>query len=371
MKRPHPFIFIGLLLITATFTPAIAQKSGRDRVLKIDAVELIDRDKEIEGKVEFQQQHGRYLYLFANAENLTVFKANPAKYEIQLGGACGRMGPLSGEGSPKIFAVHDGRLYIFASEQCKRSFVAAPEKLLELDDEPPATTDESLKRGRALLDRAVDGVGGAAKLDALVSYREGRSRQTESGGKPYTVTDTVALHLPDGVYTENCWNDQCWGYVVMGSDGWTTDEGGGEALVPEQRIAVLRSAGRHPLALLRNRDRPGLVVVSDGSERTIDVAGEGSIDLDLLTLHSEGTTTTLGIDAEGRVRLLSYRGRGLTLGIGQIERIYSGFHDVGDLNLAGRVDVVFEGKPAPNDSGAFAVQTINDPADRARFERTP
>jgi YHS domain-containing protein len=122
-ESPVTRLLLTVLALVLFTSPALAQKSGRERVLKIDAVELIDHQREVEGTTEFQHRHGRYLYLFANAANAATFKADPAKYEIQLGGACGRMGALSGEGSPKLFAVHDGRLYIFASEQCKRSFL--------------------------------------------------------------------------------------------------------------------------------------------------------------------------------------------------------------------------------------------------------
>lgn len=351
--------------------PAIAQQTGRDRVFKIDAVELIDHQREVEGKVEFQQQQGRYNYLFASEANLKTFQANSAKYEIQLGGACARMGPLSGEGSPKLFAVHEGRLYIFASAQCRQSFLAAPEKLLDQDDAPPATTDESAKRGRSLLDRAVKGIGGAAKIDAITTYREGLSRETESGGTKYVVTNTLTLRMPDGVCSFNCWNEDCWGNLATNDDAWTTSSRGSESMVEAQRTALLRSAGRHPLLLLRHRDKSGTILTSDGGKRSVDVTGEGPIEIELFTLHRDGATTTLGIDAQNQLRLMSYRGRGPTLGIGTLEFIYSGFHEVGGLTLPGRVEVVFEGKPSVNESGAFVIQRVNDESDLTVFQRKP
>ena len=72
-----------LLLIVAVIpllptAPAPAQHTGRDRVLKPDAVELIDRQKEIEGKVDFQHHHRQYTYLFCSTANRDTFKANPA-----------------------------------------------------------------------------------------------------------------------------------------------------------------------------------------------------------------------------------------------------------------------------------------------------
>lgn len=369
LELPVKRLLLNILACVLFTSPALAQKSGRDRVLKIDAVELIDNQKEIEGKTEFQHQFGRYNYLFANAANLETFKANPAKYEIQQGGACGRMGPLSGEGSPKIFAVHDGRLYIFASEQCKRSFLKDPSKVLETEDEPLVTSEQSRAHGRDLIERAMKAIGGAAKLDAIVSYREKRSRETESGGTKYIVTDTTTLLLPDGVANASCWNEQCWGNVVTATDAWSTSSDGAESMVGAQRIALLRSAGRHPLMLLRNRNAADAVVASIGNTRSVNVPGEGMIDVELVFIHRAGATTTLGIDADGHVRWMSYRGRGPTLGIGTLEFIYSAFHDVGGLTLPGRVDVIFDGTPSPEDSGSFAEQSINEASHRAAFQR--
>jgi hypothetical protein len=43
-------------------------------------------------------------------------EAEPERFAVQMGGGCGRMGPLSGSCSPERFAVHDGRIDIFASD---------------------------------------------------------------------------------------------------------------------------------------------------------------------------------------------------------------------------------------------------------------
>lgn len=101
------------------------EKGPRD-TLEVDAVELVRTGADVPGLSEHSVVHGAYTYRFRNAENKATFAADPARYEIQLGGACARMGPLSGAGSPKLHAVHDGRIYIFASGACRQAFTKDP-----------------------------------------------------------------------------------------------------------------------------------------------------------------------------------------------------------------------------------------------------
>jgi YHS domain-containing protein len=359
---------IVLLLALAVTGRAFAQQPQRERVFRADAVALIDQGKEIEGSVDFQQSHGRYLYLFSTAENRDKFKADPAKYEIQCGGACARMGPLSGEGSTKIFAVHDGRLYLFASEQCKRTFIASPEKFIERDDPKPEVSDESQRRARVLLDHVRAHSGMLSKSREIKTLRERLTRAEESGGTVHSVTDTVTILLPDGVRHDTCWGSDCWSSVVRGSEGWSIDSKGAQPLEDSQRKALMREAGRHPLMLIAQRDKPGFVV-SQGERRMLQIKGEGEVEIATAVIYWDGAVTTIGVDAPGRVRLVAYCGRGPDLTIGDIEKIYSQFHNVEGRELRGRVEVTFNGKPVPSLSGVYSDQVANSPVDLAVFEK--
>jgi YHS domain-containing protein len=75
----------------------------------------------------------RFEYLFSSSETKATFEKAPAKYEIQMNGLCARMGKATG-GSPADFLVHDGKIYIFGSDECHRRFAADPAKYLP----PPA-----------------------------------------------------------------------------------------------------------------------------------------------------------------------------------------------------------------------------------------
>jgi hypothetical protein len=205
----------------------------------------------------------------------------------------------------------------------------------------------------------------------LKTVRERLVRTEESGGEQYIVTSTVTLHLPDGVRDELCWNEACWSNTVTGERGWSADSAGSQAMIEVERRALLREAGRHPWFLAAQRDKAGFIASSTGERRVVAAGGEPAQDCSIVRVHWDGTGTMLAVDDAGRVRMLSYRGRGPDATIGTIERVYSRFHDVGGYELPGHVEVLFNGKPALKQCGDYAEQAVNDAADRAAFEPPP
>ena len=151
--------------VVLLFQCAVAVAGEPAQTLKVDAVELV-RGREIQGLDSLYLDHNRYRYRFSTEAHRDEFKRNPGRYEIQMGGSCARMGPLSGEGRTDLFGVHDGRIYIFASEACRTTFLANPDNLLEKPDAVAAGGRDADRRGRALLDQAIDAIGGASKIEA-------------------------------------------------------------------------------------------------------------------------------------------------------------------------------------------------------------
>src|SRR6185369_13508070 len=126
---------------------ASAQSSSPEIPLEgLDPVMLV-QGKEVQGDMKFKVTRGRFEYLFANAENKAAFEKDPARYEIQLDGACARMGAPT-TGNPDLYTVHNGHIYIFGSEECQTLFKSAPEKYLEVPTTSAAPTAEMLKRGQ-------------------------------------------------------------------------------------------------------------------------------------------------------------------------------------------------------------------------------
>ena len=100
---------------------------------------LLAGGKEVEGNASISLDREGYRYAFATEENRKRFEADPEHYAIQFKGACAFMalgGAPPGSGDPDRFVVHNGSIYIFATENCRASFVASPERYLK----PQATT---------------------------------------------------------------------------------------------------------------------------------------------------------------------------------------------------------------------------------------
>jgi len=115
------------VIVLAIFVTASAQSSSPETPLEgLDPVMLV-QGKEVQGDMKFKVTRGRFEYLFANAENKATFEKDPARYEIQLDGACARMGAPT-TGNPDLYTVHNGHIYIFGSEECQTVFKAAPDK---------------------------------------------------------------------------------------------------------------------------------------------------------------------------------------------------------------------------------------------------
>src|SRR5215813_7480562 len=173
---------------------------------------LLVQGKEVQGDTKYTVTRGQFQYLFANAENKATFEKDPSRYEIQLNGSCARMGSPT-TGNPDLYLVHNGRIYIFGSEECQTNFKAAPEKYLEVPAPPKAPpTAEMVKRGQELIAKAVAALGGS-KLDQLTSFQRKEQRGNEATG-------TLLLSFPDLVRQETVRKDFTLVFVVSPAESF-------------------------------------------------------------------------------------------------------------------------------------------------------
>src|SRR5215813_12077765 len=143
----------------------------------LDPVMLV-QGKEVQGDMKYKVTRGQFEYLFANAENKATFEKDPTRYEIQLDGACARMGAPT-TGNADLYAVHNGRIYIFGSEECQTLFKATPEKYLEVPAAPKSPSAEMIKRGQELISKAVEALATSSKLDQLRSLQRTDLRENK------------------------------------------------------------------------------------------------------------------------------------------------------------------------------------------------
>jgi Cytochrome P460 len=101
--------------VSAAATTTLALK-GLDPVLLIDGREEM-------GKPEIVASHETYRYQFVSEPNRARFAANPAEFSIQNATCLVVPGaPVD----PALFAVHEGRIYAFATSDCVDRFKARP-----------------------------------------------------------------------------------------------------------------------------------------------------------------------------------------------------------------------------------------------------
>lgn len=117
------------LLAFAALLPLLAQDStpalnGNDPVL------LATQGVEKIGSAKFAVTRGGFTYQFVDAKNKATFEKSPAEYEIQMGGACARMGPGT-HGNPSNYAVHAKKIYIFGTDDCREVFLKDPKSFAE------------------------------------------------------------------------------------------------------------------------------------------------------------------------------------------------------------------------------------------------
>ena len=174
-KTVSAAMFAGIVLLTVS-SNTFPQSAASDAVPVLEGLDpvMLVQGKEVQGSLKITITRGNFQYFFASEENKAIFEKDTARYEIQLGGACARMGPPV-SGNPDLYSVYQGRIYIFGSGECKTRFDATPAKYLESENvtQPKAAfTPEASKKGQVLVEKAVAAMGGASLIDGLTSYQE-------------------------------------------------------------------------------------------------------------------------------------------------------------------------------------------------------
>jgi len=341
-----------------------------------DVVALVEGKGEVAGADGISADHERYRYLFSSEANRAAFLADPARFEIQLGGACARMGPLSGRGRPDLHAVHDGRVYLFASEECRKTFLAAPASLLETDVETPIWHPIPRAAGRSLVDRAVEWAGGRKRLEALASFEEREEGEATIQGKAVRTASLLRLAADGAVRRDRTWGEDTWTWAASAHDAFFADPGA-EATTAhdQQRRAMERVRDRHLLTVLRSMGRRDFAAVSPlpkdmrESGAWPDHPADEEAGTERAAVFFDGTIAVLTIDpASGRVARLAYVGRGPDASLGRIEKTYGLYETVGGVTLPVSWTATFDGEPEPSLSRE-RVSISASPPDPAAFAR--
>ncbi len=373
MKRSFSFfttlILIGAISFISTFE-AFAQSSTQksEAIIPLEGLDpvMLVQGKEVQGLEKLFVIRGQFQYLFATPENKATFEKDPARYEIQLGGVCARMGPSAG-GNPDLFTVYKERIYVFGSADCKKKFEAAPQNYLEPEEGSSlkaAATPEAVRKGQLLIEKAVESVGGPSRLDSLTSYQE-KFTTTQTGPQgDFEVKATRIIVFPDKIRLERVLRFGTIVDVIAPQDSFTLFPGGSRTIPAPQRAYQEKQSRRTQLAILRARKSPGFHAVATGSGKV------GEMDVEQVAVDLDGIKMMLGIESSsGRILSLSYHERGTGGAFGDIVKTFSDFRTVEGLTLPFKTTTTFNGEPAPELSPAVESLIINGKVDPAIFEK--
>jgi YHS domain-containing protein len=332
-----------MIVLTLAVSFAADPAAAMLAVKGFDPVELV-AGKEVKGVAEHALVHLPYKYLFTSAANKEKFASDPAAYSIQFGGACMNMGPTSANCNSERFAVHAGRIYAFASDGCRASFLKAPENFIDHDDLKPTGSTEQAARAKALLDKAVDALGDAMTLAKLRGVNIDFNLTYQTKGDPYQYGSRTAIRFPFGLAKIVTYDGRKSGWTVNDTEGRNSLDADAPPVDDSVKRFMVRQFYREPVALLMAW-RDGRVKTAYALKRTT-VDGKAA---EQVVVYIAGAATTLAIDPEtGRVLEASFKDRGLTAGIQQQSRRYSDFRRVDGVELPHAIAYAAADKPIAN-----------------------
>jgi len=293
-------MFTALLLVVAAYPSELALQG-------FDPVALCQGEQRA-GRADLAVTHGRFDYRFADEAGRTAFLAEPERWCIQWGGACARMGPLSGNGSPERWTVHDGRIYIFASDGCREGFLSAPERFVAKPIEAAAPSDEARRAAHQWLERSLAAHGGGPAVERTRGLRFVFEAERDDG---WTQRLEQVVMARGQLMRRSTWTPPEEGEQSYDTTWWLdaapgVDDNGESFAVtsPAQLDDLRRFVLREPLTYLWQRA---------DSAFSARYAGRGELDgkpVENVHVEHHGLATMLHLDPESaRIEGLSWRGR--------------------------------------------------------------
>jgi YHS domain-containing protein len=360
--------FLHLVLLAALASGARQPQSAppKEALDGIDPVILLTTGKEVTGKADLEVVRNSLQYLFATPESKATFEKAPEKYEIQLGAACARMAG-GARGNPADYAVVDGKIYIFATDDCHKKFVAAPARFLPKPAPPMPTAAASLSQGRALVERAVKAIGGAAKLDAVTTYVESSSQIQKRPAGDVPIALKTMWRFPGEIRSERTMTlpdrTQTTANLLTPTGAWFINGGRAFPQNADGRAVGEASYNRQLVPLLRARRE------ADFQAASLGPATEDGVQVDRVRIKRGAVDVTLAIaGATGLIHSVSFTGRGFEAEIGSYVVKLADYRDVDGLRLPFSERALFNGAPDPLQSRTIDAITVNTPLDPALFK---
>jgi YHS domain-containing protein len=355
----------GLFVVVSMSSPLAQQpRPLEDAVEGIDTVVLLRDGKEVFGKDAFKITYGDHNYLFSSAETKAEFEKSPGKYAMQMGGLCARMaGTVTG--NPSNFVVHDGRIYVFASDTCRTLFLKTPARYIPRPVVPLPAEAAAASRGRALLEKAAAAHGGA-RLDAATSYQETTITIQKRPTGDVSITTSNMWQFPGGARSERTFpvpaGPMTITTLLTPAGAWGIGPGRSGPVPSAVLPAVQLSLGRQLLPLLRTRTDQGLRIAALPPETVAGATRER------VRIVRGGLDVTLNIDpASGRVHSSSFVDRNEQGEVGDILIVFDDLRAVEGVMVPFSEHAVFNGAPSTALSRTLATAAVNVQLDPKLF----
>ena len=167
-------------LLTACGTARNTAADGDDRALMLrgnDPVAYFTDGKAVAGDPAIKADVDGVTYRFASDEHRKAFLADPAKYAPQYAGFCASGAPyaLKAAIGADVFAIVDGKLYLFGSPRSRRGWMLDYRENIVAGDRYWATEMKDVPYRLQNAKRytfKVDGYRTDAELDAIYAQRK-------------------------------------------------------------------------------------------------------------------------------------------------------------------------------------------------------
>jgi YHS domain-containing protein len=233
-------------------------------VLKgFDPVELL-AGREVAGEAQYAAEFGRHEYRFVSQENLKRFQKEPLRYAVQNGGACGKMGALTGKGGAERFAVVNGRIFLFASDGCRSGFLAKPDPYFLPLPQPPQATEKERSAALDFYTRMIHAHGSHESIKRLKAISWKRERPYEADGKRHVSVSASALAGPAKFASWTKWHAGEGFFFRNGREAREGDANASFALHPGEERALTASFTRSVPGILMGLAEPRKMLGSNG-----------------------------------------------------------------------------------------------------------
>lgn len=237
--------------------------SGPALVLKgLDPIDLV-AGREVVGSPSYSMTYLRHEYHFASPEHKQQFAKNPTLYAVQTGGACGKMGALTGKGSVDRWAVARGKIFLFASEGCRTAFLANESSYFSEPGKAPQASPEEQKSAVDSYNAMRRAHGGNA-LKSIRSIEWTYETPYQESGKAKIWKSKYAC-LGNSKVAQ--WEEWDAGLAFFALDGKRTADGKpGEVfgMHPQERRELLAKFARHPAGILMGVGGKVVAPLKDG-----------------------------------------------------------------------------------------------------------